>query len=164
MISRRQFGTSSLALFASWRDYYNMWSPFVEPYIAALEKSPCHAPRFCLLPDVARQVFPTNGKIEYNFHLPAGSLIWGLLAPFGSAATVQLTDVGLGHAFFQDPVLATFLTTPGPLEGRMPSPTLLPSPHPVVGEGLFTFEAWGTPAERLVMLLLVAEVTDCPVR
>jgi hypothetical protein len=42
--------------------------------------------------------------------------------------------------------------------------TLLPCPWPVVGEGLFTLEAWGTPGANFVMVLKVAEVTDCPVR
>jgi hypothetical protein len=155
---------SSLALWPDWRDYYSMWSPYVEPLLAPIERSSCHAPRYALVPDVSHQVVPASGKIEYNFHLPAGSLIWGLLPPEGSAAAIQLTDVTLGHEFFQEPVQVNFLVTPGGLRGRMPPWSLLPTPHPVVGDGLFTFEAWDVPGVTFVMLLGVAEVTTCPVK
>lgn len=155
---------STLSLFSEWRDYYGDWSALVEPYVAALELSKCHAPRVALIPDVQHQLIPASGKIEYNFHLVAGSLIWGILPPADSTDVIQLTDVNMGHAFFQDPVTASFLVTPGPQFGRFPSYTLLPTPHPVVGEGLFTLEVWGTPGDTFFMLLGVGEVIDCPVR
>jgi hypothetical protein len=154
---------SSLSLFSSWRDFSGDWNALVEPQIAPLESSSCHAPRFVLVPDVSHNVFPASGKIEYNFHLIGGSLIYGLWVPNKSYA-FQLTDVTLGHAFFQDPIRAGLIFTAGALQGRIPGQMLLPSPHPVVGDGLFSFEAWGTPGDTVVVLLSVAEVTECPVR
>ncbi len=119
-----------LSLDSSWRDYYGSWNPTVEPFTAPLEKSNCHLPRLALCPDVLNQVVPASGKIEYNFHLVPGSLIWGFWAFFSNTSNaIQLTDVNLGHAFFQDPVTLALLITQGANAGRFPSFTLLPTPH-----------------------------------
>jgi hypothetical protein len=162
---------SSLALDSCWRDNYGMWNPFVEPYFAPLEESICHAPRYALIPDVQHQVVPTGGKIEFNFHLVAGSVIvgfWisskGVPGNSGNPFTIQLRDIGLQHDFFQEPTQTDFLVTQGAQFGRFPSVTLLPCPHPVVGESFFSLEVWGTPGDPFIMILLVGEVTDCPVR
>lgn len=154
---------SSLALFSSWRDFSGDWNALVEPQIAPLEASSCHAPRFALIPDVSHNVIPDGGKIEYNFHLPAGSLIYALWVPNKSYA-FQLTDVVLGHQFFQDPIRAALIFTAGALQGRIPGQMLLPTPHPVVGDGLFSFEAWGDSGDTVAVILGIAEVTQCPVR
>jgi hypothetical protein len=163
---------SSLSLDACWRDYYGMWNPYVEPLFAPIEESICHAPRYALIPDVEHQLMPDGGKIEYNFHLVPGSLIVGFWVTTstnypgnsGNNFAIQLRDIELEHNFFQDPSDTDFLVTEGAQFGRFPSITLLPCPHPVAGDGLFSLEVWGTPGDTFVMVLLVAEVTDCPVR
>ena len=154
---------SSLALFSSWRDYSGNWNAMIEPQMSPIERSTCHAPRFVLLPDVSHQVIPSSGKIEYNFHLVPGSIIVGMLVP-NQPWALQLTDVALGHQFFQDPLTVSQAFTNGAFRGRIPGTMLFPTPHPVVGEGLFSFEAWGTPGHTVVLILLVAEVTQCPVK
>lgn len=154
---------SSLALHAAWRDYWGMWNPFVEPFLAPLEDSKCHAPRLVVMPELAQQIIPAAGKVLYNFHLVPGSIIWGMWPPNNAALTIQLTDVSLAHKFFQEPISTDQLATTGAGAGEFPSFTLF-YPHPVVGDGLFTFEAWGAPGSFFVVLLGVAEVTDCPVR
>lgn len=153
---------SSLALDSSWVDYYGVWNTFVEPQFSPLEKSYCHAPRLALVPSTENQVVPPLGKIQYNFFLVPGSVIWGfwILPDF----SVQLTDISLGHQFFQEPCGSELLATTGAQFGRFPSYTLLPTPHPVVGDGLFMLEAWGAPGSAFYMVLGVAEVTKCPVR
>ena len=153
---------SSLALDASWVDYSADWSALVEPQFAPIEDSLCHAPRYALLPDAKHQVIPSGGKIEFNFHLVPGSLIVGFWLTDGFV--IQLRDIDLEHDFFQEPVSTSFLITKGAQFGRFPSGTLLPSPHPVVGDALFSLEVWGTVGTQFQMILLVAEVTDCPVR
>ncbi len=133
---------SSLALDPSWRDYYGDWSALVEPLMAPIEESACHAPRFALIPDVPHQIIPASGKIEYNFFLVPGSLIVGFWVmgsttlPGNSQNTfaIALRDVELEHDFFQEPSTTDFLRTEGAQFGRFPSMTLLPCPHPVVGE------------------------------
>ncbi len=153
---------SSLALDACWVDYYGDWSSLVEPLHAPLEDSKCHACRYALIPDVNHQVIPPGGKIEFNFRLVPGSLIVGFVITPGFA--IQMTDIDLEHEFFQAPVTSDFLVTQGAQLGRFPSFTLLPTPHPVVGDALFSLEVWGTPGAQFACILLVAEVTDCPVR
>jgi len=85
--------------------------------------------------------------------------------PIPADLVFQLTDVSLEHKFFQEPVRADLVETYGAAEGRFPGFSLLPAPHPVVGDGLFTLEAWGTPGAQIVLLLGVAEAhADCAVR
>ena len=153
---------SSLALDASWVDYWGDWSSFVEPLFAPLEQSRCHAARLAVVPSAENQYVPSGGKIQFNFYLPAGSIIWGFWIVPGFS--VQLTDLALGHSIFQEPVSTSFLQTVGAQFGRFPSFTLLPCPHPVVGDGLFQLEAWGTVGAQFYVILGVAEVTKCPVR
>lgn len=153
---------SSLALNSTWRDYWGMWNPLVECFLAPLELSECHAPRFVVLPQLNLQTLPASGYMQYNFHLVPGSLIWGMFPTNNSQIAVQLTDVGLAHAFFQEPISADQLAT-AQAGAYFPAATLI-NPHPVTGDGLFTFEAWGPAGAVFVMLLGVAEVTDCPVR
>jgi hypothetical protein len=156
---------SSLSLFGVWRDYWGMWSALVEPNIAPLDAAGCYYPRLILLPEVSQQTVPASGKVEYNFRLPAGSILWGMFAPKPSVDwTVQLTDVTLGHQFFQEPINVSQLFTNGPQVGEMPAVTLFATPHPVVGDGLFTFEAWAEPASTVLMMIGSAEVSDCPVK
>lgn len=162
---------STLALDACWRDYGAMWNPRIEPYHSPIEESKCHAPRLALIPDVQDQVIPPGGKIQYNFFLQPGSLISGFWVTgedaegnSGNPFAIQLTDIGLQHQFFQEPVQTDFLITQGAEFGRFPSYTLLPTPHPVVGEAFFSLEVWGTPGDTFRMILMVEEVTDCPVR
>jgi hypothetical protein len=153
---------SSLALDSSWVDYYGDWSALIEPLMAPLEQSTCHAPRYVLMPDANHQVVQSGGKIEYNFRLVPGSIIIGLWLTPGF--TIQLRDIDLEHDFFQEPVKSDFLITQGAQFGRFPSITLLPTPHPVVGDALYSLQVWGTVGTQFVAVLLVAEVTDCPVR
>jgi hypothetical protein len=158
---------SSLALTVAWRDYWGMWNPYAEALIAPIELSECHAPRLAILPQLQQQTFDASGKTQYNFHLVPGSLIFGLLvqAP-DTPVAIQITDVGMGHQFFQEPISADQLQAERflEIEGDMPNYLLLPTPHPVVGDGLFSYEAWGQVGTTFVMALGVAEVTDCPVR
>ena len=76
----------------------------------------------------------------------------------------MLRDIDLEHDFFQEPVSTSFLITQGAQYGRFPSCTLFATPHPVVGEAFFSLQCWGAPGSIYQAVLLVAEVTDCPVR
>jgi len=160
----------SYALDAAWRDYYGQWNPYVEALTGPLELSKCHACRIALAPSLDQITVPPTGKIEYMFHLVPGSLIWGLLTT-DQFKTFQLTDVGVGHQLFQEPLqpsTATLVENANLGNGRfspnLPFYFMFPTPWPVTGDGLFRLEAWDTPGNLWFMLLLVAEVTNCPVR
>jgi hypothetical protein len=154
---------STIALDSSWVDYAGDWASFIEPLIAPLEAAGCHAPRLALVPDISNQLVPVSGKITFNFYLVPGSFVVGFWLIPNLTGALQITDVNLGHKFFQAPADVTLLTTlPAEVEGALyQSVMLLPTPHPVVGEGLFTLEFWGTVADRFYLVLLVAEVFDC---
>jgi hypothetical protein len=153
---------SSLGLDSSWVDYSGVWNSYVEPQVAPLDQSPCHACRYALIPPVEQGLFPFSGKISYNFHLVPGSLIYGWWISGGTS--LQLTNVDMGHKFFQEVDVPFDAGTYGSDQARFPSFTLLPAPHPVVGDGFFSLEAWGVPTQRFVMILGVGEVTNCPVK
>jgi hypothetical protein len=156
-----------LNLDASWRDYWGQYNPPAAAQMQPLELSDCYRPRFVLCPDSAHQIVPQSGKIEYAFSLKPGSLIYGMLLSPSSTAALQLTDINFGHKFFQEPIseqlltlLQTGLGTPVTV-ADFPNYILLPTPHPVVGDGLFMFEAWATIGLRVQVILLVAEVYEC---
>jgi hypothetical protein len=154
------------ALSEGWRDYEGMWNPGVEPWIAPLGVSKCHAPRIVQLPPIAQSLVPAMSKLEYNFRLQPGSVIYGVVHNDTQGLTaMQLTDVGMGHSLFQEPAAPNFSTV-GDTEGWVQSLFLLPCPWPVVGEGLFTFEVWNNSIDELraIFQLYVGEVTNCPVR
>ncbi len=150
------------AISESWRNYGGMWNPAVEPWIIPLGDSKCHAPRVVQCPPLEQAMIDPFGKLEYNFRLLPGSVIFGAL---GGAETMQLTDVGLGHGLFQEPNPPAF-DIPGADLGLTESLFLFSCPWPVTGDGLFTFEAWNRQATavRVNFQLFVAEVTTCPVR
>lgn len=158
---------SSLALDSSWRDYNGAWNPSVEPFVSPLELSKCHAPRLVLLPSLDVDTATTiGGKTTYSFHLVPGSVIWGVFVGTDQANVIQITDVGIGHALFQDPVNCQCMAATGFSEGNGQSFFILPRPWPVSGDGLFTLEVWttGIGNDPFYMLLGVGEVTTCQVR
>lgn len=156
-----------LILDAAWRDYWGQYNPPAAAQMQPLELSTCYRPRIVLCPDSAHQIVPQSGKIEYAFSLKPGSLVWGMLLSDESASALQLTDVNLGHKFFQEPIAESLLTLLQTGLGStvtiddFPPFILLPCPHPVVGDGLFMFEAWAAIGVRVQVLLLVAEVYEC---
>jgi hypothetical protein len=159
---------STLALDAGWRDHFAMWNALVEPRLAPLEGSHCHAPRFVVAPDISNMVIPTGGKQSFNFNLVPGSILWCIwpqgIDTGGGPTAIQLTDVEMGHKFFQEPVDPSMIVTNGSQFGRFPSYFLFPTPHPVVGDGLFTLDIWGAAGGLYWIVLGVAEVSDCNVK
>ncbi len=156
-----------IQLDACWRDYWGQYNPPAAAQMQPLELANCYRPRLALLPDLAHQIIPQAGKAEYAFHLKPGSLVWGVILSAGAAHTLQLTDINLGHKFFQEPIAEALLTLQQTglgstvVIGDFSNAILLPCPHPVVGDGLFMFEAWGVIGARVQVVLLVAEVYEC---
>jgi hypothetical protein len=154
---------------ASWRDYWNTYSPVANAQIAPLTDNTCYAPRIRMVPDPTQQNMPSSGKIEYNFVVAPGSIMWGMWA--GPAAqlpfTMQLTDIAIGHRMFQEPASTVCLPNSTNSQGST-SPynyALFPCPWPVVGDGLFTLEIWpGSSAnigKRHFIILGCAEINEC---
>ncbi len=140
-----------LALSPAWRDYWADWNAAVEVYAAPLALSTCHNPRYVMAPSLDEAVIGSDGKITFNFTIPAGSIIWGLLP--SNCTTFQLTDVGLGHKLMQEPAVGDFMSTSGIDSANIPSGFILPTPWPVTGDGLFTLEIWGSVGNRVFLPL-----------
>jgi hypothetical protein len=156
---------SPLAYLTPWVDGWGVWDAYAEVWLEAAEYAKCHACRLALIPSQDKQIIPADGIQHYTFTLVPGSMIVGLwVDPLAANVIVQVKDVATQHEWFQDPINMNLLQTTGFTNGRFPSVTLLPRAYPVVGEGLFDLTLWGTPGARHYMILLVAEVTGCPVK
>lgn len=156
-----------LQLDIAWRDWWGQFNPPAAAQMQPIELATCYRPRIVLCPDSAHQIVPQSGKVEFAFSLKPGSLVWGMLLSVQAGSALQITDVNMGHKFFQEPIgenlLALNQTGVGSLVtiDDFPPYILLPCPHPVVGDGLFMFEAWATIGVRVQVMLLVAEVYEC---
>ena len=67
-----------LNLSATWRDYWGMYNPPAVAQVAPLDNLACFRPRWLLLPDAKSEIVPASGKIDYNFFIKPGSILWGL--------------------------------------------------------------------------------------
>lgn len=160
---------SSFQLDAAWRDYWNLWGPPSNAQISPIADSKCYLPRERMVPDSSTQIMPASGKIEYNFVVAPGSIMFVISAGPSSSLpfTFQLTDVAIGHRLFQEPSSTQSLPNSRNLAGNATGQVsaanyaLLPTPWPVVGDGLFTCEIWGTPLSRYFLILGFAEVSEC---
>jgi hypothetical protein len=159
---------SPFQLDTAWRDYWNLWGPPSNAQISPIADSKCYLPRMRMVPDTSTQIMSASGKIEYNFVVAPGSIMWAIWA--GPSAnlpfTFQLTDVAIGHRLFQEPCSTQSLpnsnnavSSGGQISAA--NYALLPTPWPVVGDGLFTCEIWGTPLSRYFLILGFAEVNEC---
>lgn len=157
---------------AAWRDYLNLWSPPANAQFAPIQDSSCYLPRLRMVPDTSSQTMPASGKIQYNFTVAPGSIMWAIWA--GPSAqlpfTFQLTDVQINHRLFQEPASTQCLPNAGNVANGLINSNLLPSsynyallptPWPIVGDGLLTVEIWGTPKLRYFLMLGFAEVNEC---
>ena len=150
---------------AAWREYWNLYTPQAQALFAPIADSFCYTPRIRMVPDVNQQIMPSFGKIEFNFTLQPGSLIWAAWPgpPAQVPFVFQLTQVELDHQLFQEPSSTICL----PNAQNAVSPTspfnyaLMPTPWPVVGDGLFSVEIWGTAALRYFVILGIIEVAPC---
>lgn len=151
---------------SAWRDYWNLWGPMAIAQISPLQDSLRYTPRVRIVPSSNDQIMPQAGKIESNFDLTPGSIVWGLWA--GPSAQLpfvfQVTQADTGHSLFQEPTSTNAL----PNATNAVAPTspwnyaLLPCPWPVVGDGLFLGEIWGTVGSRYYLIIGIAEVEECP--
>lgn len=149
----------------SWSETWGSWNGRCMAALDWLERVACLKGRYAVAPSREFQEIPASGQISYNLRLIPGSVIWGFAFPNGGGAmtdvSLQITDLQLGHQFFQEPVSLSSLTPAGRREGWFESFVLFPCPHPVVGDGLFRVELWGPVGDIAFVVLGVAEVSQC---
>jgi hypothetical protein len=178
---------SPLQLDCLTRDYYGHWDAYAIGQLAPLaRRTDCYQPKLYKAPASQDELIGANQYASCGLHITPGSLIFGFYLPalvstsLPPAFNVQITDVALKHKFWDEPIPSIFLGNykpsyltadalqSGGLIGSFPS--LLCTPHPVVGEGLFLFEFWDTTggtsgpqgsAQRLELVVGVLEATEC---
>jgi hypothetical protein len=174
---------SPLSLNQLTRDYWGSYDAKAIQQLAKAGADPCYQMKFYKAPADNMEVLPGYAYVTHGLRITPGSIIFGFYLPAplplrcGPACTVQITDVSLGHKFWDDPVSAIFLANYKPecqsdaaifvnvvatplLQGSFPN--LLCAPHPVVGSGLFDVEIQSTTAaqQRIQLILGVMEVCN----
>ncbi len=170
---------SPLSLNQLTRDYWGQYDPAIIAQLAALANDPCYSIKFYKCPADDQEDMAAYAYVTYGVRITPGSLIFGFYlpadvdtaAPANSAPgayTVQITDVSLGHRFFDDPVSSLMLSNFKPtfqsdVNLNMGSfPNLLCAPYPVVGSGQFDVEIQETSgeAQRIEFVIGVLEVCN----
>lgn len=167
------------------RMYWGQWDANSIGQLAPLASDKCYKPKFYKAPASGDELISAYGYVTFGLRITPGSIIFGFYCPAqvstseAPAYNVQITDSSLNHKFFDEPIPSFFLgnykptyLTADPLQtaGLVASfPSLLPAPHPVVGDGLFLCEFWDTTggtsgpqgsAQRLELVIGVLEVVD----
>ena len=100
-----------------------------------------------------REIALTVGKEPRRDGLIVGSFLFST-AP--RSFLVQITDLSLDHRLYDQPVPAWFLAN-----AKGDFPNLWPTPHPVVGSGLFRCEFWNQSASAQIIMLRLAVLEPC---
>lgn len=149
----------------SWSDTWGSWNSRALAALDWLERVSCLKCRYALAPSLEFQAIPAAGYLSYNLRLVPGSVVWGFALPDNGAdldtVSLQITDLSLGHQFFQEPLMLSSLTPLGRRQGWFEAFNLLPVPHPVTGDGLIRVEFWGPVGETVFLIFGVAEVAAC---
>jgi hypothetical protein len=152
---------NTLQLWNLYRDTWGYYDASVNPMFAALDHNPCYRVREHEVPQVDLQVMNPGDYLQHILEIVPGSLIWGFKSDDTTPIyTLQITDVSTGHKFWDTPVSNIFIAN---AFGGYPS--LLCSPYPVVGSGLFNVELWCDPnlavPTRVGLIVGSAEVVEC---
>jgi hypothetical protein len=156
---------NSLQIAPFYRDTWGYYDAMVNAAFAPLDHNPCYKPKLIEVPDVSLQVLAPGAYLQYNFTVTPGSLILGFLNDDGSPLfVVQITDKSTKLRFWDAPVSNQFLTNTN--NSMKLYPSLLSSPRPVVGSGLFTADIYANAQlggnTRCAFTLMVAEAVECP--
>jgi hypothetical protein len=173
-----QLAMSPLQLDPLTRDYWGHYDAWIISQLAPLAENECYQPKFYKAPASADEVIPAWGNASYGLKITPGGLIFGFYLP-GLVSTlaplqfnVQIIDQSLRHKLFDEPVPSIFLSNFKPTalsanlllaSGGIGSfPSLLSSPYPVVGDGLFMVQIWDTSGtqQRIELVIGVLEVTN----
>lgn len=135
-----------------------VWSEYDAYVMAGLEPallSGCYDPKIYKAPDITQEEIPDGGYVQYGLKITPGALVLGFNFPSnfeGTEIQVQITDMGLDHKWYSDPVPWYFLSN-----GKADMPSLLNSPYPIVEPGLLIIEFWNVSGDTFrTQLQLIA--------
>jgi len=145
-----------------YRDFPCEIMPHIAEQLKAIEAAGCYLPRWHHAPANADQVI-TAAKpyLRFTMEVQPGSYLLGIKHNIARGFLCNITDIGLNHSFFSDPVPDSYFLSGG-------SPTVNPgqltywfkSPYPVVSPGRFIVEFWNTSTSESVTAELVIAVAE----
>ena len=134
---------SPLSLDALTRDPWGSYDAAAIRQLASLADEACYRPKIYKSPDISQELLAASGPgtyVQHGLRITPGALILGFLFPSNfvqQEVNVQITDIGLDHKWFSEPVPWYFLSN-----GKPFMPNLLRSAYPVVDPGLLLCEFW----------------------
>jgi hypothetical protein len=154
---------TSLDLDPFTRSLWGEYDAYVIGQLETLAYDPCYSPRLYVAPDLTSSTIAASQYQPYGLEIAAGSIIYGLIATANQAQItqqtsfmVQITDVSLGHKFFDSPVPGWFV---GNRKGFFPN--LWPCQHPVTGSGLFNVEIWNQLSVAQLVQIIFCVLEPC---
>jgi hypothetical protein len=156
----------ALQLDYQYRDFYGEVLPHYAEQLKAIEAAGCYVPRWYHAPSNDNQVLTAaRPHIRFVLEIPVGSFILGIKHNTATGFLCSITDIGLNHALFSDPVPDSyFLCGEDGLENPGGLTYWFNSPYPVVSPGRFIVEFWSQTTENTAceLVLAVAEVVNRP--
>jgi hypothetical protein len=139
----------------NYADYWGEFLPFALENWWPIIKAGCYTPRWFQAPTNALQQMNVGDYNAFALQIPAGSFIMAILhslqAGFSGTFQVQITDSGIEHQFFSQPVPDSFFYKTSGRDGYV-----LTKPYPVTYPGNFLFERWCVTAGSCELLFAVA--------
>lgn len=133
-----------------WRDYWGRWDSKSSGHVADLNDPERFRPSFYSVPSRLSQTLAAGEYAQAQISITPGSFVWGLAHPSAADFVFQITDLSLGHEWFNQPISDYCIES-----AFWP----LPEPYPVVYPGLFRIEVWNGFAGSATceLILCVAE-------
>jgi hypothetical protein len=162
---------SPLSLDQLTRDYYGAYDAAAIAQIARLARENCYQIKTYKSPASVDELMAAGAYVQHGLKIAPGTLILGFLLPSNPLTflppnfNVQITDTGIQHQFFDEPVPSVFCANYKPVyqDPNLLScgtfPNLLNAVYPVTGTGLFMVEFWNDPnnAQRVQLVFLCLE-------
>ena len=139
------------------REQWGEYDAYALAQIEAPMLDDCYTPKIYKSPDITQELLSATGAgayVEHGLSITPGSLLlgWYFPGPVGQVqANVQITDVGMDHKFFSDPVPWAYLNNQKPF-----MPNLIRQAYPIVDPGRLVVEFWNTSGEQLRVQLCFA--------
>jgi hypothetical protein len=158
------------------RDTWGRYDPLVIAQLNEIAQDKCYQQKFYKAPAGGQEVFAPKQNVRYGLKIKPGSIVYGFHLPCSPSGytpksfSLQITDQAFQHTFWSEAIPSIYIANSlctseaysAPETGTFPS--LLASPYPVVGDGLFMIEMWETSGsgtqQRIELVIAALEVID----
>jgi hypothetical protein len=127
------------------RNYWGAWEPPSIGAVSPLNDPECYRPTWYVAPPFDSRTLAIAAHLQTDLSLPAGSFIYGM----SGRNTIQVTDVGLGHKWFNTPT-----------DVNLPNLLWFPEPYPVTAPGVLRIDFYNPSASATDSLHLIFYVAE----